>query len=386
MARLDQPEFRFGEGAISGALSVALGGLSLLAVLCFRFPELLTTPDLRSVYPIPLLRTLLFAALLASLGLSLASVALSRRRRLGWTGLLLTGAAIAMGGAWVEAGSPGDPRRYLGLDFFILDLLLLALVFVPLERSFPLRPDQRILRDGFRTDLAYFFVSHLLVQVTVLLSMAPAALFFGWAVMPGLQAAVAAQPGWIQLVEVVFLADLFQYGIHRLFHAVPWLWRFHAIHHSSARLDWLAGSRLHLVDVVVTRAVSFLPLFVMGFAESTLLVYVILVSFQAVLIHANLRFRFGWLSRVFATPEFHHWHHAADPEALDRNFAVHLPVIDWIFGTAHLPGRWPSSYGIEESPVPEGWLPQLVYPMRPGRFGSGALRRLVGRGREHVGE
>ena len=120
----------------------------------------------------------------------------------------------------------------------------------------------------------------------------------------------------------------------------------------------------HLVDVVVTRAVSFVPLFVMGFSELTMVSYVVLVSFQAVLIHANVRFRFGWLRWIFATPEFHHWHHTAEREAIDRNFAVHLPVSDWIFGTAHLPGRWPTLYGIEGNPVPEGWFAQLTYPFR----------------------
>ena len=118
------------------------------------------------------------------------------------------------------------------------------------------------------------------------------------------------------------------------------------------------------MDVVLTRAVSFVPLFVMGFSELAILAYVILVSFHAVMIHANVRFRFGWLRWVFATPEYHHWHHTAERDALDRNFAVHLPVIDRIFGTAHLPGRWPERYGIEGDPVPTGWLAQLVYPFR----------------------
>ncbi len=92
------------------------------------------------------------------------------------------------------------------------------------------------------------------------------------------------------------------------------------------------------------------------------------MSFQAVLIHANVRFRFGWLRHVLATPEFHHWHHAAEPEAVDRNFAVHLPVLDRIFGTAHMPGRWPREYGIAGNPVPEGWGAQLVYPFRPAPY------------------
>ena len=65
-----------------------------------------------------------------------------------------------------------------------------------------------------------------------------------------------------------------------------------------------------------------------------------------------------------ATPAFHHWHHAAEPEAIDCNFAVHLPFIDRVFGTAYEPDRWPARYGIAGDPVPEGFRAQLVYPFR----------------------
>lgn len=367
-ARRVSNEFRMGEGRISGVLSLVLGGLSLLAVLCFRYPELLTTPELRALYPVAILRELLFVSLLLSLGLGLVSFVLAGRRSLGAAGLLLTAIAIALGGAWIEAEAPIEQRRYFGLDFFVLDLLLLAVLFVPLERFFALHREQHILRRGFKTDVAHFFVSHMLVQATVLLTMTPAALLFRWAIDADFQNAVAAQPLALQLLEAVFLADLFQYGIHRLFHAVPWLWRFHAVHHSSREMDWIAGSRLHLGDVVLTRAFSFVPLFLMGFSEAAMLAYVVLVSFQAVLIHANIRWRSRWLRWLVTTPEYHHWHHSAEAEAVDKNFAVHLPVIDRVFGTAYLPDHWPRHYGVAGNPVPEGWLAQLAYPFRrPGQ-------------------
>jgi lathosterol oxidase len=127
-------------------------------------------------------------------------------------------------------------------------------------------------------------------------------------------------------------------------------------------MDWLAGSRLHLVDVVVTRATSFVPLFLAGIGGPALVAYLVFVSFQAVFLHANLRFRFGALRWLLATPEFHHWHHAREP--VDKNFAVHLPCIDRIFGTAWLPGGFPTTYGLAGETVPEGWLRQLRWPFR----------------------
>jgi lathosterol oxidase len=110
----------------------------------------------------------------------------------------------------------------------------------------------------------------------------------------------------VQFVEILVLTDLAQYWIHRAFHAVPALWRFHRIHHSAETMDWLAGSRLHLVDVAVTRGLTYVPIYVLGFSQAPLVAYVAFVSAQATFIHANVRFRFGALGWLLATPRFHH--------------------------------------------------------------------------------
>jgi sterol desaturase/sphingolipid hydroxylase (fatty acid hydroxylase superfamily) len=352
------PEFVIGDGKLSGALAIGLGALALLAVLCFRFPELLTTPELRAVYPLGLVRAALFGALILALTFAALAVLLGNRRA-GVLGLTLTAAAIAAGGAWVETRAV-EPSPHLGLDWFVLDLLVLALIFVPLERAFALEREQRILRTGWRTDLAHFGVSHLLVGVLALLTLTPVTLLLGGVVSGRLQAFVAAQPIALQVAAAILCADLAQYFVHRAFHAVPALWRFHAIHHSARAMDWLAGSRLHLVDVIATRAAAFAPLFLLGFEERALAAYLVFVSFQAVFLHANVRLRFGPLRWWIATPEFHHWHHAEAP--VDKNFAVHVPWIDRIFGTAWLPGGFPERYGIARDPIPDGWWAQLRSP------------------------
>jgi lathosterol oxidase len=339
--------------------------MGLGAVLCLWFPALLTTPELREVYDMRLVRPSIATALALAFVLGAASLLLKRRKWLGLTGIGLSLLATLMGGSAVQVATPVRTSDYLGLDWFLLNILILATVFVPIEQLFARWPAQTIFRRGFATDLAYFAVSHLGVQTTVLLTLAPAALFFRWAVSPALQTWIAGQPFLLQFAEIVLIADLTQYAVHRLFHRVPWLWRVHAIHHSSRELDWLAGSRLHLVDVVVTRAAGFVPIYVLGFAPAPTYAYLVFVSFQAVLIHANLRFGFGWLARVLATPRYHHWHHSAD--VVDVNFAVHLPIIDRVFGTYHLPGdAWPTSYGIAGDPVPAGYLRQLVFPFVGG--------------------
>jgi hypothetical protein len=123
--RLDDRErpLRVGEGRISGYLSIALGALSLLAVLCFMFPDALTTPSLRAAYDLSLMRKLLAAGMVFSAGFGLLTFLLNRQKRLGALGIVLTLIAVYLGGSSVQVGPRYDTVGYIGLDWFILDLL-----------------------------------------------------------------------------------------------------------------------------------------------------------------------------------------------------------------------------------------------------------------------
>lgn len=354
-----------GTGWISGILGIVLGLLALLAVLCLNFPQYLTLPELRSRYPLDLVRLAIDVGLLAGMALSGLSLLLRRKKALGVAGLALAGAALALGAGGAEIPRVGEARIYLALDWFVLGVITTAALFVPLERAFPLRRGQGVFRRGWLTDTQYFFASHVLAQVMSVAVLAPAVALGAVLALPQAQAAVEGLPWLVQWAMCVLVADLAQYGVHRAFHAVPLLWRFHKVHHSVEAMDWLAGSRLHLVDVIVTRGLVLLALLVAGFAESVVYAYLALVSFHAVFIHANFAPRWGWLERWVAMPRFHHWHHSREAEARDVNFAVHLPMIDRWFGTCHMPeGRWPEGYGLADERAPEGWARQLVWPLR----------------------
>lgn len=359
----DQPE-HLGSGWVSGVLSITLGVLAVLAVQCFRYPHLFVLPELRGVYPVPLMRAVLELAIGLAFLLGLISALLRKRKTLAVTGIGCALLAVLLGGADVPLGKGGG-SYYLGLDWFILSLLVLTFIFVPMERLFPYRAAQSVFRKGWTTDLTHFFVSHLLVQMLTFLSLLPATVIFAWLTGPQLQDAVRAQPLWLQLIEIMVVADLFEYSIHRLFHVVPWMWRFHAVHHSVERMDWIAGSRLHLLDIVLVRGITFLPLYLLGFAQPAVYAYLVFVSFHAVFLHANVGFRLGWFEHVFAMPRFHHWHHSSEREALDKNFALHFPWLDQLFGSKYLPdGRWPEHYGVAGYKLPEGWWAQLLWPLQ----------------------
>lgn len=354
----------FGSGWISGTLSVVLGTAGLLGVLCFHFPELLTVPDARAKYPLPVVRAVLHVVLVAGFLFGFASVMLRQNKTLGLAGMGLVLTAALLGGSRVEIGEVPGSSYYLGVDYFVLTLLLWSAAFVPLEKVFG-RLDQGVFRKGWRVDLTYYFVGSLIVQLTTWLTLKPAMVLFDWAAHPGVQARIRSQPVWLQFLEVVVLADVVQYWVHRLFHVVPWLWKFHAVHHSTEVLDWMSGSRQHFVDLVVSRSAMYVPAYVLGFSDPAMFAYILFVAVDATFIHANLRFGFGPLRWLIATPQFHHWHHAVEREAIDKNFAVHLPVLDRLFGTYYMPGdRWPSGYGVHPNDVPPGYLAQWLYPFR----------------------
>ena len=59
------------------------------------------------------------------------------------------------------------------------------------------------------------------------------------------------------------------------------------------------------------------------------------------------------------------WYHSAERQSVDKNFAVHTPIWDRLFGTYYLPDRWPDAYGLSDgSEVPRRWISQLLYPIR----------------------
>jgi sterol desaturase/sphingolipid hydroxylase (fatty acid hydroxylase superfamily) len=240
--------------------------------------------------------------------------------------------------------------------------LLICVIFVPLERLLALRPGQRILRTEWPLDLIHVVTTGILVKLGVGFAILALMLVAEELVPKELRTAVAAQPVWLQVVEILLLADLGFYLAHRAFHAIPALWRIHAVHHSIEEMDWLASHRVHPIDQILTKTASFVPVFFLGFSVEPILIFAVIYKWQSLLIHSNVRIAFGIFDWIIASPKFHHWHHANCPEAIDKNFAGQLAIWDLIFGTSHLPrGRVPERYGTD-GPVPRSYVAQLIYP------------------------
>ena len=249
----------------------------------------------------------------------------------------------------------------------LVGLAVLFLLFVPLEKLFAFRP-QRVFRPHLLTDLTHLFVDNFLVTIGGIVLGVLLALPVVWLRAFGI---VAALPFAVALALGVAVAFLGNYVGHRLTHAVPFLWRFHSVHHSIEQMDWVASARLHPVDGAFTQACVIAPLFALGYGGGTFAGVAVVFTLLALFQHSNVRLRFPGVRWVINTPEWHHWHHSIDPEARDKNFG--LPVIDKLFGTAYMPkDRRPTAFGTHD-PVPQdGWWRHVAYPFTNAAHPSAA--------------
>lgn len=336
--------------------------LSFLSVLAFHFPEYLSNPQLRDVYDVDQLRMILLGCLYLSFGMGLIAFLLGRKKGLALAAILLAALATILGGSAVEVQVPIQQKPiYLSLDLIILDLLLMSIIFVPLERVFYLR-QQRFLREGLATDLSHYALNHLLMGGVFVLIVWPGNWIHQNIFQNRVPQITQQMPLWLQVLSILFIADFAQYWIHRYFHTRKRWWQFHKIHHSTMTMDWLASSRLHIGDVIATRAFSYVPIVCLGFSHAAVQIYMPIVAVQALFVHSNVRFNFGPLRYILTTPLLHHWHHSSDPKALDKNFAVTFSIIDVVFGTFYCPRTWPETYGLYKERISNSFVKQLVYP------------------------
>jgi sterol desaturase/sphingolipid hydroxylase (fatty acid hydroxylase superfamily) len=241
----------------------------------------------------------------------------------------------------------------------VIWLLLLMVIFIPLEKLFAIRA-QKIFRKSFPADLVYFFLNGLLPKILLVVPMALLARGLHYAIPSAIHSWAAGLSLWTRLAAALVVGEFGFYWGHRWSHEIPLLWRFHSVHHGAEELDWLVNTRAHPFDIVFVRLCGFVPMYALGLAQPMMgssvdvvpLLIMLVATVWGFFIHANLRWRFGWLALVVSTPVFHHWHHT-QAEHLNKNFSSMLPFIDKLFGTLYLPkAQWPEKYGIEAVPAP----------------------------------
>lgn len=220
------------------------------------------------------------------------------------------------------------------------------------ERLRPARPDWQASAGELARDLGALGVNALVDAAAGLLTTGAA---LHWQ-------AARAQPGLAQdltpvlaLPLAVMLGELGPYWLHRAAHRLPWLWRFHALHHWPAALNASNSVLVHPVNLLWNKFARVAPWLLLGFSAEAMLWAALFIQLQSLAVHANLRGSLGPLNWLIGSAELHRWHHSV--QAVEaHNYGTALPLWDQLFGSfVHRPGALPARVG---------WLAGAVRPRR----------------------
>ncbi|RXG15329.1 sterol desaturase/sphingolipid hydroxylase (fatty acid hydroxylase superfamily) [Leeuwenhoekiella aestuarii] len=254
-------------------------------------------------------------------------------------------------------------------------LLGLSLLVFALEILIPWRKKQPVIRKGFWLDAFYILFNFFLFSLIGYnaLSNVGVELFNDFLGLFGINNLVAVEiqsfPVWAQLVIMFIIADFIQWNVHRMLHRVPWLWKFHQVHHSVKEMGFAAQFRFHFVETLVYKSIQYIPLAMIGFGIEQFFVVHMLSVFIGHLNHANLDWSYGPLGYLFNNPRMHIWHHAKKlpPEhKYGMNFGLSLSIWDYIFGTAYIPQSGKNiEIGFEgDENFPKDFAGQITYPFK----------------------
>jgi sterol desaturase/sphingolipid hydroxylase (fatty acid hydroxylase superfamily) len=148
----------------------------------------------------------------------------------------------------------------------------------------------------------------------------------------------AEPPYWVAVVIGVALLDLAIYLQHVLFHAVPFLWRFHKMHHADLDFDVTTGLRFHPIEIILSLGIKLVIVALLGPPVLAVLVFEVLLNATAMFNHSNVWINVTldkYLRRLVVTPDMHRVHHSVVPKETHSNFGFNFPWWDRLFKTYH---------------------------------------------------
>jgi sterol desaturase/sphingolipid hydroxylase (fatty acid hydroxylase superfamily) len=146
-------------------------------------------------------------------------------------------------------------------------------------------------------------------------------------------------PTWLAVVVVVLLMDYTLYVWHILVHRVPFLWRFHKVHHADLDMDASTALRFHFAEIAASIPYRALQIVVIGVSPRDLSIWQTFLMMSILFHHSNVELPVRLerrLSRVFVTPRMHGIHHSIVQVEMNSNWSSGLAVWDWMHGTVRL--------------------------------------------------
>jgi len=148
------------------------------------------------------------------------------------------------------------------------------------------------------------------------------------------------------LLACIFCGDFVGYWRHRIEHFYL-LWPFHAVHHSDERMTWSTLFRFHPVNRATTLFIDTSLLLLMGFPFWVVISNNLFRHYYGMWVHADVPWRYGFLSTIFVSPVMHRWHHVKSGQGCYSNYATVFSIFDRVFGTYYVPGVCDSPLGVD---------------------------------------
>lgn len=253
-------------------------------------------------------------------------------------------------------------------------VVAVGLCFHILERVMPYRPDWNEQQGDLGNDIVSGTVAYIILPIFLKpLYIALLASAAGWiALQYGGSVWPSEWPVAAQLVLMLLLGDAGRYWGHRLAHTVPFLWRFHAVHHSAKRLWWWNATRQHPIDKTWFTFTEMLFPVLLGADGVVLALYLGVTAVCGFSQHCNINMKLGPLYYLFNVVELHRWHHSKNPAESDNNYGNNLIIYDRLFGTYFHPERQEAvarevgDIGLINPDYPQHYLGQLKAPFIDG--------------------
>ncbi len=221
-----------------------------------------------------------------------------------------------------------EPLIRLGVFAAVLSLLMAGELLAPRRR----------LRIGrwprWPSNVGIVMIDSLLLRIlfpTAAVGLALIAKANGWGLLN-----LVAVPDWLAVLFAIILLDLIIYAQHVLFHANPWLWRLHRMHHADLDIDATTGIRFHPIEILLSMVIKLGAVVVLGAPALAVMIFEILLNATAMFSHSNIRLPGAVdrkLRRILVTPDMHRVHHSIVPRETHSNFGFNLPWWDHLFGT-----------------------------------------------------
>ncbi len=244
-----------------------------------------------------------------------------------------------------------------------------ALITIVFERIQPKHLNWNVSKNDVKTDLVHALISMIflpqlleaLLRALLLVLAIRLSEFIGFSVWP------EHWPIALQVVLAMLISQFGEYWIHRGMHEIPFLWRFHAIHHSPKRLYWLNASRFHPLDTATSFSATLISLLILGVPDDVLVFVTVWMAVHGLFQHCNIDIKLGFLNYIFSLAELHRWHHSLKLEEANANYGNNIIFWDIVFGTMYYPkNKEASEYiGLHDiADFPESYPKQLLAPFK----------------------